>query len=465
MKIDVTTGLSVLAAYAKGLNFGVAPPPLSEQEIARRQARGQPLLCSWSGGGSYAIPSRARHQQAAWEFIRYLAGEHAIRVHARVDQDLAESLGHVYIPGQQPQQAINSAFFREFIAGNAKLAPKFKAAYRVFNDLLPYSHFRPVTPVGQLLWNEQLNAMENALYQQRTGMTPAQALTMGTANVQQELNRFLTPPRGYHIRSWNWFFLLYAVLILLTGTLVFLWDTRPGFRRMAARLFGLPRLADKAMPAGAHGRRLQRNWWEGMAAALPWLIGFLIFGGGPMLFSLIISFTDFDVLRPPVFTGTQNYQTMLHDPLLGVSLRNTVFMMIGVPLGMAVGLAIAILLNQQLRGIAVWRTFFYLPSIVPTVAASVLWIWILNPQGGLLNGLLAHAGLTKLPDWLQNPDWSKPSLVLMNLWGAGGSMIIWLAGLKAIPQGTLRSRQCRRREWLAAVPAHHRTAIIPLHFF
>jgi multiple sugar transport system permease protein len=99
---------------------------------------------------------------------------------------------------------------------------------------------------------------------------------------------------------------------------------------------------------------------------------------------------------------------------------------------MAASLGIALLLNQSIKGMAAWRTFFYLPAIVPLVAASVLWVWIFNPQGGLLNMALGMIGITG-PGWLQDADWSKPSLILMGLWGAGGGMIIWLAGLKSIP--------------------------------
>ena len=106
-------------------------------------------------------------------------------------------------------------------------------------------------------------------------------------------------------------------------------------------------------------------------------------------------------------------------------------MVMGVPLGMLVGLGIALLLNLKIRGIAVWRTLFYLPSIVPVVAASILWIWIFNPESGLLNNMLAAVGITG-PRWLQDPATSKWSLILMGLWGAGGGMIIWLAGLKGI---------------------------------
>ena len=106
-------------------------------------------------------------------------------------------------------------------------------------------------------------------------------------------------------------------------------------------------------------------------------------------------------------------------------------MIIGIPLGMALGLGIALLLNVEVRGVAVWRTFFFVPSIVPVVASSLLWIWILNPNVGLINNVLAAVGIHG-PNWLQDEHTSKPALILMGLWSAGGGMIIWLAGLKGI---------------------------------
>ena len=115
------------------------------------------------------------------------------------------------------------------------------------------------------------------------------------------------------------------------------------------------------------------------------------------------------------------------------ALWNTLYMVIGVPLGMAMSLAIALLLNLKIRGIAVWRTFFYMPAIVPMVAASMLWIWIFNPAGRAAQpGAEMHR--RSGPLWLQDPLWSKPAIIMMGLWTAGGGMIIWIAGLKGIDE-------------------------------
>jgi len=173
----------------------------------------------------------------------------------------------------------------------------------------------------------------------------------------------------------------------------------------------------------------------GLAFASPWIFGFLVFTAYPIVASLYYSFTYFDTLSPPVWVGAQNYTRLLtEDPLFWQSLRNTLFMVVfGLPASLVAGLALALLLNQKLRGMAIYRTIFYIPSIVPTVASSVLWMWLLNPQIGLINKMLAAAGVQG-PGWLTDPAWSKPALILMGLWGAGGGMILWLAGLQGVPQ-------------------------------
>ncbi|MCL4543646.1 MAG: sugar ABC transporter permease [Chloroflexi bacterium] len=168
---------------------------------------------------------------------------------------------------------------------------------------------------------------------------------------------------------------------------------------------------------------------------LPWAAGFLVFGLGPVLASLALSFTDYNVVQAPLFTGFNNYRRLLTaDSLFLVTLGNTAFYtVIAVPLQIVVSFGLALLLNLRVRGVAVYRTFFYLPSVVPAVASSILWIWILEPQWGLLNSLLHFLGIAG-PPWLGSVHWSKPALILMSVWSSGGSMIIFLAGLQGVPQ-------------------------------
>lgn len=172
----------------------------------------------------------------------------------------------------------------------------------------------------------------------------------------------------------------------------------------------------------------------GIAFASPWIIGFFLFTAYPIVAAIVYSFMDYSILEPPYWIGVLNYSDMFTmDPAFWKSLGNTFYYVVfSVPLGIIVGLSIALLLNADVKGIAVYRTMFYMPSIVPIVAGSILWSWIFNPNFGILTSVVEAFGI-KAPAWLGDPQWAKPSLILMSLWGAGGGMIIYLAGLKNIP--------------------------------
>ncbi|MEQ1933666.1 MAG: sugar ABC transporter permease [Fimbriimonadaceae bacterium] len=179
--------------------------------------------------------------------------------------------------------------------------------------------------------------------------------------------------------------------------------------------------------------RLKQNL-VGYLFISPWLIGFLAFAAWPFLRSIYLSFTRYNIVTEPQWVGTANYKMLLtNDELFWKSAWVTVkYAAISVPVGVVVGVGLALLLNSNVKGIAVFRTIFYLPSIVPTVATSVLFIWLLNPSVGLINRLLGLVGITG-PAWLNTAPWAFYSLVMMALWGVGGSMIIYLAGLKDVP--------------------------------
>jgi multiple sugar transport system permease protein len=168
---------------------------------------------------------------------------------------------------------------------------------------------------------------------------------------------------------------------------------------------------------------------------LPWATGFILFVLGPILASLVLSLMRYDIVTPPYFVGLSNFRELfLTDIRFLSSMGNTAYYVaVYVPLHMIVALGLALLLNQKVRGMPVYRTMFYIPSIVPIVAASILWVWILQPEWGLINSLLGIFGI-KGPLWLASLTWSKPSLILMALWGSGAAMIICLAGLQGVPQ-------------------------------
>jgi len=167
----------------------------------------------------------------------------------------------------------------------------------------------------------------------------------------------------------------------------------------------------------------------------PWVIGFLVFGLYPIGMSLYYSVSRYDVLRVPQYIGLENYTTLLFDdPYFGLSIWNTlVYTALRIPLAIGGSLILAILANQALKGIKLFRTIFFLPSIITGVVLSVIWLWMFNPQFGLVNTALGWFGIPG-PLWLQSTDWSKPGLALMGLWSIGGArMIVFLAALQGIP--------------------------------
>jgi multiple sugar transport system permease protein len=165
----------------------------------------------------------------------------------------------------------------------------------------------------------------------------------------------------------------------------------------------------------------------------PWIIGFVLLTLGPMLASLYFSFTEYNVVNPPKWIGTQNYTRLFSDPLFWQSLKVTLyFAVLSLPSGLVLGFMLAVLLNQKIPGVKLWRTLYFLPSVLSGVAVTLLWIILFNPQIGAINQLLENIGI-KGPGWLNDPDWAIPSLVIMALWGVGSNMIIYLAGLQGVP--------------------------------
>ncbi|MBC8159831.1 MAG: sugar ABC transporter permease [Roseiflexaceae bacterium] len=166
----------------------------------------------------------------------------------------------------------------------------------------------------------------------------------------------------------------------------------------------------------------------------PWLVGLLLFVLGPMTASLGISFTRWDLLSPARFVGLRNYQRLAEDPLFWQALRVTAFYtLLYVPTELVGGLGLALLMNQRVPGIALFRTIFYLPSVLSGVAFVVVWTWIFHPEAGLLNAGLALLGITG-PRWLADPRTALYALWIMSIWGLGRAAVIYLAGLKNLPR-------------------------------
>jgi multiple sugar transport system permease protein len=200
-------------------------------------------------------------------------------------------------------------------------------------------------------------------------------------------------------------------------------------------------------------RAQKRDLRTGLLFISPWIVGFTVFMAYPIVMSLYYSLTDFSVLQSPRFIGLANYQELFGDDVFRTALVNTVTYALGaIPLGIVVALSLAMLLNTGVRGMAVFRTIFFLPSLVPSVALAILWLWIFNGEDGILNVTLrdgaAAIGIRfKPPSWLSDPLWVKPALVFMSLWGTGHAVVIYLAGLQEVPQHLYEAADLDGANW------------------
>jgi multiple sugar transport system permease protein len=176
----------------------------------------------------------------------------------------------------------------------------------------------------------------------------------------------------------------------------------------------------------------------GYLFALPWIIGFLTFLSYPLLSSLYFSLTRYSILKQPVFVGFENYRKLFLDDVFLQALGNTfVYAVFAVPLSTIMAITLALLLNAKVKGQAVYRTLFYIPSLVPMVVLGLLWKWIFNAEFGILNAIIKSGPLGKLgiqpPNWLGDPFWAKVTLILIAMWGVGNTVVIYLAGLQDVP--------------------------------
>jgi multiple sugar transport system permease protein len=167
--------------------------------------------------------------------------------------------------------------------------------------------------------------------------------------------------------------------------------------------------------------------------ASPWILGFIFLTLAPMTASLALSFTEWNILSPPVWIGAQNFKKIFTDPLFYHSVKVTLqYSALAVPLGIILSVFVAILLNNNLIGIRTYRTILYLPAVISGVAVALMWSWVYNPDYGILNNFLRIFKI-KGPGWIYDQNWAIPSMVIMSLWGVGGNMVLYLAGLQNIP--------------------------------
>ncbi|HEY3267937.1 MAG TPA: extracellular solute-binding protein [Armatimonadota bacterium] len=357
-----------------------------------------------TGGSGYGIARGSRHALLAWELVKYLAGPDGQIALAKTGlaqpaiRRLAES--SAWLDGQKPTNKVITC------------------------RGVPYIQFNPFTPV----WDEVMTKINPELDLVWEGkQSAAQAVRKTLPAAQRVLDEWRFPKT---LRAFPW----------VGGVIAF-------FAILAAIVFGVW-WASRAEWAGMKSRHKRKDAWAGYVFIAPWIVGFVVFTIGPIVASFMLAFCQWDLINPAKWVGMGNFTQILgHDDLFSKTLWNTVvFTVFSVPLGVAGSLAVAMLLNAKVKGQAWFRTAYYLPAVTSAVAASVLWMWVFNPDFGLLNTaidklhLMPLANLLHLVDpdkhkilWLLDERLAKPSLILMGLWGVGGGMVIFLAGLQGIP--------------------------------
>jgi len=167
---------------------------------------------------------------------------------------------------------------------------------------------------------------------------------------------------------------------------------------------------------------------------LPWIIGFVVFTAGPIIASIYLSLTSYDLFSSPKFVGLSNFKEMFFkDKLFWHSLKvTTIYSVVSVPLHIVIGYTLALLLNQKIKGLAWFRTIYYMPAVVSGVSVAILFQWIFNPELGLVNAILSKFGIQG-PRWFASVQWALPTFIIMSLWSVGGGIVIYLAGFQGIP--------------------------------
>jgi ABC-type sugar transport system permease subunit/ABC-type glycerol-3-phosphate transport system substrate-binding protein len=422
MKIDGDWALENIGDWAPHMDFILSPAPMPADQLALGR---EPI--TWAGGWSLIVPVTSQNKDGAFKLIQYITSWEAMQLLEQGKRERKESEGRLFLPRAQANRVQYERIVQEAIYDNPDIPPRISQAYDVLREMMPRTLIRPVSPVGQLLWNQHVRAYDAAVNHE---LGVEQALAGMQVPVQRQLDQILQPPPPTRV-NWTPWFIAYGVLVVLPflGMIVVYHRRRKEY-------------GYKAREVGA-----------AMLFASPWIIGFVVFVGGPILFSIIFSFARYDVLNEARYVGVDNYRELFGDRVFYTSLWNTSYMIVRIPLVMALSLAIAMLLNRAIKGMGFYRTTFYLPAVMPLVAASLLWIWLFNPSHGALNQFLTwmfdtapfegvewliqllgfEAFQFSAPNWLNDKNWSKPALIVMGLWTAGGGMIIWLAGLQSIP--------------------------------
>ncbi len=367
--------LSRIERYAGDLDYGMAPLPWPEDGSR----------ATWSGGFAMIVPRGARHAKEAAEFIAWMTS-----------REIQRRYGEEGFQIPANRLAARSEFYD---------SPQ----WRVLIEEMEHSRHRPASAIGPFVWDELSRAWESGAGGK---VEPAEALRVAQRNVQDELDR-VHAHEARTVVDWR---VPAGAMIALFAAAVAL-RARVTVRRVRALTLH------------------RREALAGYVFAAPVIVGLLVFTLGPIAVSAVLSFCDYDVLRPARWYGLGNYRRMFAgDPLFRTSFFNTAYYaVLAVPTSVAGSLALAVILNAKLPGRGVWRTLFYMPSIVPVVAVSMLFLYLFSGDFGLFNIVLNAVGL---PDvhWMTSPAMAKNSLVLMNMWTVGAGMVIFLAALQGVPR-------------------------------
>lgn len=366
-----------------------------------------------TGGTGYSIMSGTRHPKEAWRLVQWLSGEPGMTALAR--SGLAQpairkyALSDAWLPGP-----------------DTPLDQRYPASRIVTDTAVEYVVFDPAADY----WGEVNGIVQAEIDRIFNGTATAEeALKAGTARANRRLGTILREER---LPRYNW---AAGWGLGLSGVAV---------------LVGWVFWPDRGKRRTRQEKQEARAAWAFLS---PWLIGMLTLTLGPMLLSLLMSFASWDIVLPAQWRGSGNYsEALTSDPRFWVSLRVTaVYTVVAVPLGIIGALLLALLLNVKVRGIAFFRTMFYMPALASAVAASLIWKRIFQPEGGLLNRVIYGTdgqgdflGIASLlasvvpqgqqANWLGLEQLALPALIIMSLWGVGGGMVILLAGLQGIPQ-------------------------------
>ncbi|MCX6345794.1 MAG: extracellular solute-binding protein [Armatimonadetes bacterium] len=390
MRIDTPFRIPDLKKNFPNLDYGITQVPYAKQAAIEVV------------GNSLVIPKGSAHREAAWKFIKF----------ASSNAQISSICG---VAGRVPAR-ISAAKSPRFY-GNPQM--------RSFVDLIPTGKSIPIVPG----WKEVADNLSRSIPLALKGkMSPQDALNTSARESEKILSRATEDMSAFPEVPWTTLGILGGALLLGICAWMVIYVRRNT----------------------AHSKMERQEAGQFFLFAAPWIIGFIVFTFGASLASLIISFSKWDALNPAHYVGLRNYSDLfLNDPRFYKALWVTFYYAIfSIPLAIIGGLGVSILLNQKIFGIRIFRTVYYLPVVISGVATSVLWQWVFNPNGGLLNKFLmmnviptfAHGILVwqplwaSPPGWILDPAWTVPAFIIMGFWGVGGAMIVYLAALQGVPE-------------------------------